>query len=283
MQAIINNNLSDFDHNIFKHIGHISRNKIRYILLHLTNGLIYQAGNFSFTGKYQRKLALVSAHFAYLSDCALILFGGGLKRKESLNGRFGDVLSYMYFATAILKRFKYEGQIKEDKIFAEYALQYCFAQIHIGFSEIYRNFGSGFVGILFNYVMGPFYKLNSVGKNPKDKLTFKITKFICRDSKTRDRHTNNIFTSKDPKEITCKLEDALQLIGKCEAAQQKIKQAIRTKKIEKNLRNDFQILYNKKIISLTERDKLIKLEALRNDIIQVDSFAVKDYLKHNLA
>jgi acyl-CoA dehydrogenase len=45
-----------------------------------------------------------------MADTSMLLLGGKLKFKESLSGRLGDVLSQLYIASAMLKRYEDEGR-----------------------------------------------------------------------------------------------------------------------------------------------------------------------------
>ena len=84
--------------NFFGHLNHLFSNVTRSIILSLTRGYFRKPLDWSFVAKYERKNCLVFCNIClFLADIALAKFGGNLKRKEKLNGRFGDVLSAMYF------------------------------------------------------------------------------------------------------------------------------------------------------------------------------------------
>ena len=92
------------------------------------------------TAKYYRRLARMSAAFAFLADLALLLLGGALKRKEKLSGRFADALSFMYLDSAVLKRFEDTGRPAADLPLVEWAVKYCLYQVQDALDEILRNF-----------------------------------------------------------------------------------------------------------------------------------------------
>ena len=52
---------------------------------------------------------------ALMADTSMLLLGGKLKFKESLSGRLGDVLSQLYIASAMLKRYEDEGRPVGDQ------------------------------------------------------------------------------------------------------------------------------------------------------------------------
>ena len=68
------------------------------------------ARNRTEAARWWRRLAWASSSFALLADLALLSLGGGLKRRGKLSGRFADALSWIYFATCVLRRFEAEGR-----------------------------------------------------------------------------------------------------------------------------------------------------------------------------
>ncbi|MDA0902316.1 MAG: acyl-CoA dehydrogenase, partial [Proteobacteria bacterium] len=92
MIALEKGDIKAFDKAFFTHFGHMFKNKVRAIILGLTRGYIFTPHTGGLIGKYERKLAWASANFAFLADLAVLLYGGNLKKKEKINGRFGDIL-----------------------------------------------------------------------------------------------------------------------------------------------------------------------------------------------
>jgi acyl-CoA dehydrogenase len=60
-------------------------------------------------------LAVLSAKFACMSDIALLLLTGSLKRKEMVSGRFADAICAMYEISACLKLYEEKFQ-NDDKV-----------------------------------------------------------------------------------------------------------------------------------------------------------------------
>ena len=65
----------------------------------------------------------MSLAFAVTAEMALISLGGGLKRKESLSGRLGDVLSLLYLGSAVLKHHHDNGSPEDELPLLEWACQ----------------------------------------------------------------------------------------------------------------------------------------------------------------
>ncbi|MDX8384654.1 MAG: acyl-CoA dehydrogenase domain-containing protein, partial [Ghiorsea sp.] len=102
--------ISAFDDILLKHAAHVSSNMATSLLSAISGGLLLPSPQSGETAVYYRQLHRFSAAFASLSDIALLLLGGDLKRKEKLSGRFADALGYMYLCSATLWRFQQEGK-----------------------------------------------------------------------------------------------------------------------------------------------------------------------------
>src|SRR3546814_18469378 len=72
--------------------------------------------------RYYRQLARYACAFALLADVSMALLGGSLKRRERLSARLGDILSQMYLASAVLKRFEDDGRQAADAPLAHWSL-----------------------------------------------------------------------------------------------------------------------------------------------------------------
>ena len=147
--ALENGDNNAFDEAFFNHIKHLFNNLSRSILLSLTRGYLISPTKRDLISKYQRKISWCSATFALLADIAMARFGGNLKRKEKINGRFGDALSALYFATCILRKFKENGSPKSEEALVEHALKEQFCKAQYAIEGLYQNLFTGFVGIIF--------------------------------------------------------------------------------------------------------------------------------------
>jgi acyl-CoA dehydrogenase len=278
MKALHNDDLSAFDHNFWAHVGHLVRNKFRFILLYLTRGYLHIPTQKGVIGKYERKLTWASAEFAYTADLALAIYGGGIKLKERVNSRFGDILSNMLLATCAMRRFEAEGERKEDKIAMEYAVQYCLAEIQKAFSELYDNMGSP-----FKYTLGFMARINPFGGVPSDKLGHKLAMKLMERGGLRDNLTTEIYLPKDDEESLGRLEKAFNLALEAEDLLAKIKLAMKEKKLPKGKpENMIAEALEANIITELEAASLKKAREVWLDAVQVDSFAIDDYLSYEM-
>ena len=87
-----------------------------------------------------RQLGRYSSAFALAVDIALLALGGGLKRDEMISARFGDLLSELYLLSAVLKRWKDEGEQEADLPLVAWCMDNGFATIEARIDEILAQF-----------------------------------------------------------------------------------------------------------------------------------------------
>jgi len=270
IQALQDGDAAVFDRAIWPHLGLLVRNLFRTKLLYLTRGRLAHSPVSGPTAIYYRKLAWASATFALLSDLALLSFGGSLKRKEKLTGRFADVLSWMYLGTATLRRFEAEGQQADDLPTVHWVMQYALAQIQDAFEGIFSNLDIPLLGSLLKGPGLTFWRLNPMGTLPSDRLGSQVAQALQKGGEVRDRLTTGIYIPSDPDQALGRLEYAFNLTHQVAPLLKKIKQAN-----PKNLSRSANLAENAnslELISEAEKDLLQEAEIARNDAIQVDAF-----------
>ena len=282
MKALMSGDLAKFDDNFFRHIGHLFRNKIRSVILSLSRGYLYSPKSTGLVGRYEARLAWASASFAYLADVALAIYGGNIKRKEKLNGRFGDILSNMYLASSVMRRFVAEGKKNEDKAYFIWSMEYCFSEIQVAFTDIFRNLCKGPLGFIYRVFGGFYNRINPIAQVKNDELSHKLAASLMEDSKTRDRLTSDVFIAKDQNDQLAKLEHCFRELKKSDKIYKKVKIAISNGKLDKNSENLYKQAVKEKIISATEKAQLETVDKLQLDAVEVDSFEQKDYLSHKM-
>jgi acyl-CoA dehydrogenase len=267
-----------FDRVFWSHIGWTIRNGCRAVLLNLTRGHLERSPISGETSHYYSKLAWGSATFAFLADLVLIGFGGTLKRREKITGRFADVLSWMYLGTATLRRFEAEGCQTEDLPFVHWAMQYSFAQIQEAFVGILSNMPIPLVGGLLRGAIAWWWRLNPIGTMPSDQLGSEIAHSMITPGAQRDRLTADIYIpasdSLDANEALGRLERAFLLSAQAELILQKIKSASRAGQLpDRKPEQLIEAALTCGAIAPEEAKLIREAEVARNDAIQVDAFS----------
>ncbi|QOR62743.1 acyl-CoA dehydrogenase [Sulfurovum sp. ST-21] len=253
IEALEEGDIEAFDDLLFSHIGHVVRNKARALVLGMTRGYAYPAVSRGKAKRYEQKLAWASARFAYLSDLTLGVVGASLKRRESVSGRFGDILAQMYLITAALKRFDVEGRPKSDEVFLEVAVEEAFGKIDLAFKGILENLLPGISGIPFRFLSW-YTAMNPMGKTIKDTSLHRIAKELTENDSVRQRICTNIYMG----ERQTQLKEATHKMQSVKTALEKEKKG--------------------EMLSEEEAIELAAARVLQHEIITVDSFEHDVYM-----
>jgi len=268
-----------FDRALWHHLGAMIRNGFRASLLSLTRGALASSPVKGPTARYYRQLAWASATFAFLTDLALFSLGGSLKRREKVTGRFADILSWMYLGTATLRRFEAEGAQPEDLPLVHWAMHYTFAQIQQAFEGLYANWPIPVLGALLRGPVSWWWRSNPIGIPPSDQLGSQVARLVQTPGAQRDRLTSGIYIPLETSESLGRLEHALRLAVQAEPVLQTLKAATRSGQLPKA--QPLQLIsaaLAMGIITEAEAELLQAAESARNDVVQVDSFTLAEYL-----
>jgi acyl-CoA dehydrogenase len=292
VSAIESNDVAQFDTAFWGHIGHVVRNMCRAILLSLTRAYITSAPPQTHpkVKVHYRRLTWASATFAILADIAMGSLGGQLKMKEKITGRFADIFSQMYMSTCVLRRFKEEGQREEDLPFVQFFLKDSMAEIQNGFDGLFDNLKIPGLRWFFKGFLGAWSRINSIGSQATDGWSHLISASMMQAGPQRDRMTDGIYWVAESThgiekvkaragiDQTARLENAFIIVTRAEAAERKIRSAIKAGSLPKKKgRASWDDALAKKIITEEEFRLLSEADHVRLDAILVDDFSEKEY------
>jgi len=278
IQALMEKDVVKFDDNFWKHIGHVFENAIRSLLLSVTRGALATSPVKGKAAKYYRRLAWASASFAFMSDIALGSYGGALKMKEKLAGRYADILSWMFLATATLRRFEAEGSRKEDEDYFKWAMDHSFYRIQTAFDEIYAEIEVTGLSWLFSGPIGMWSRLNRIGKKPSDRVGQNVAQAMQVSGEQRDRITEGIYLPLSRDEAMGKYEFALSQIEKSYPVYKKLYKATKQGIIPKSHPlKQLEVALEKGVLTQEEVDMVQSTEEARFDAITVDEFTHEEY------
>lgn len=281
VMAATTGDLKSFDRAFWSHVGSVVRNMFRSFLLSITRGYLASRGPGGALGRYYQKLSWASASFGLLTDIAMGTQGGSLKFKGKLTGRFADILSWMYLATCVLRRYEGEGRREEDLVVVKHALDHAFYQIQKGFSGLFFNLSVPGLSWVFR-LFGLWSELNPIGVAPSDKRGHELVRAFVKPSEFRDRHTKGAYIPDDTQEQLGRLDYTLTKITEAREIERKVKKAIRAKTLRKApVLAVIDEAVNQKIISAEEKEILLLAESLRWDAIQVDDFDDNEYKSYS--
>ena len=260
----------DFDKAFFGHIGFFISNLSRSFILGLTRSRFAKSPVRGSVKHYYQQLSHMSAAFALVSDIAMMVLGGTLKRKERLSGRLADIFSQLYIASCILKHYEDQGANKDDLPMVQWGCDMSLNIAQHRLSEILRNFPVRWVAKLLRFIVFP---TGNYFRTPGDSLDHTIASILLAPSPTRDRLTDGIFVSDDPNDSVGRLEIALSKVIESDLIENRINHAVKAGNLkegpQESLLKEAVILG---IINQEELDVLHEGLVARKNAIKVDAF-----------
>ena len=260
----------EFDANLFGHIGFAISNAVRSWVLGLAGSRISKAPGDAYTRRYYRKLNRYSANLALVADTSMLLLGGKLKFKEKLSGRLGDVLSQLYIASAMLKRYEDEGRPAAEQPLLAWAFHDSAHKIELALSGALRNFPIRPVGWLLWLLVFPWGRR---AQAPSDRLGRRAAALLMSPCDARDRLAEGTFLTPCANNPAGRINSYLPKVILAEPVERKFLKALKTSDIEAL---DFASQLAEGVaegwITAEERTQLEELRVMTLDAIMVDDF-----------
>nr|WP_257175193.1 acyl-CoA dehydrogenase FadE [Colwellia sp. M166] len=267
--------LNDFDHALFGHIGFAISNICRSVWFSFTGSYALGAPYNDKTRRYYQLMTRFSSNLAMLSDIAMLTLGGDLKRKERISARLGDILSYLYLASATLKRYNDEGRQSADLPLVQWAVEDSLYNIQQAISELINNFPNRIVAGVLKLIILP---LGCWLKKPSDETDHKVAALLQYHNETRSRLGQGQYLTREPENVLGQLEQTLEDIIACEPIFDKICRELGQRLPFYQLDLVAKKGLEANIISEEEAALLTATEIARKAVIDVDDFE-SDYLK----
>lgn len=262
--------LVHFDKALMGHMNFAFSNVIRSIILGISGARFVKAPR-GLTQRYYQYLTRFSTAFALLTDCSFLMFGGSLKRRESISARLGDILSNLYMLSAVLKHYNDEEQQIDDYPIIDWIFQNLLYETQQKFIEVLKNFPNRWVRYAVQLVIFPLGKHFS---KPNDALTHKVAQFLLSPTATRERLTHIAYLTPDATNEMAILNDALIKVIESESIEKILKAAEHNKLIRgETIVDQAKEGYSKKIISKEQLKIVLDAEEARQRVIAVDDFA----------
>lgn len=262
--------IQKFDKLFTAHLGHVFSNFMRTQILGLTRGHFSSvpANADDFSERWYQRINLLSASFATMSDVALAVLGGNLKRRELLSARLGDVHSQLFIACAILKFHSAHPRTHAEDVHAEYAVTAALYKAQEALTEFAKNFPVTWVSKLIKCIT---FIWGEIVSKPSDDLVRELGDLIMEDNPVRQHLAQYVFVSHEPEDAAGRVESTFQMLlalgplwNNYLKAQGKLAGATMAEKL--------QDAVSKNIIQPQDVTRLLEYDARRYDCILTDAF-----------
>jgi acyl-CoA dehydrogenase len=262
--------LHEFDAALFGHIGFGFSNAVRSFVLGLTFAKFGKAPGDAYTRRYYRKLNRYSAALALLADTAMGVLGGKLKFKEKISARLGDVLSYLYICSAMLKRYEDEGRPEVERPMLAWAFHESVWRMQMALDGVIRNFPVRPVAWLVHTLVFPFGRREVP---PSDRLGRRVAALITAPNAARDALVRGMYLTPNANNPVGRMHALLPDVIAAEPVERKFLKAVKANNIRAH--DYFEQLAEaakQGAISETERAMLERLRRATAEFINVDDF-----------
>jgi acyl-CoA dehydrogenase len=262
--------LKQFDKLLFQHMGYSFQNGVRSFFQGLGTWRLERSPGDKFTKQFYSRITRYSAAFGFAADVSMLTLGGSLKKREKTSARLGDVLSHLYMASAVLKRYLDQGENSADQPIVAWAMHHHFYEIEQALKMLSYNFPNKGVGFFLRRVIFP---LGTHELPPGDRLGHKAASLLLSPNETRQRLTDGIDKEESEHHFVAKMNHVLAKVIDTEPLERRILKAIKSGEINEidPVKQLAQAL-EKDIINKNEFNSLTRVRQQVAEIIAVDDF-----------
>lgn len=266
-----------FDRLLVKHAGWLASNAARAFLLGISRGWLTPGAGAMPTRHYYRQLSRIAAAFALTADVCMLVLGRSLKRRERISARLGDLLSYLYLASATLKRYEDQGCPRSDLPLVQWGVEDALHVMQGRLDEILKNLPSRTAAALLRLLIFPSGRWY---RPPADAIGSHIARLLMQPGEGLERLVAGVYRSADPRDATGQLEDAWAKVIAAEPIERKVAEAQRAGSLRLYWRaNLIEAAGKAGVISPKEAEILRQAEQAHQNVIRVDDFEPQELIR----
>ena len=266
--------LAAFEPLLLAHLGHSSNNAARTLVYGFSGGRgsPIPVNSDAFSKPWHEKINHLSAALAICSDVALGTLGGGIKRRELLSARLGDIHSELLIACSLLKYRNSQQQSEANNAHAQYALQRALHNAQQALLAFCENFPQRWLGIALRVLclpMGQRYKA------PDDEQIRLLGKLIMEPNPVRQAMKQYVFLSDKPEDAVGRVETTYQALLKVDPSWQAFSRARSKGELgdaSADLDSALEEAVRQGVIAEADVQPLKKYDQLRFDCVLTDDF-----------
>jgi acyl-CoA dehydrogenase len=270
--------LTAFDRLLFKHLGYGLSNAARSFVMAVTLARFTDVPVAGPTRRYYQHINRYSASFALITDAAMFTLGGALKRRELLSARLGDILSYLYLASMVLKHYQDQGEPPEDLPLVEWSCRTLLYKTQEQLHGLLRNFPNRWVAAILRFFIFPRGRTYFA---PSDELGQEIVELIINPTPTRERLSAGIYKTVEPGNQIGLLQQAMEIAEQVKPLERRVFDARRAGDIKADdIPGQIDEAEQKGVLTPAEAEAVRAFDARMLDVTGVDDFAPEDLRRH---
>jgi acyl-CoA dehydrogenase len=271
--------LVEFDRLLFKHVGYALSNAARSLVMAMTLARFTDVPSTGPTRRYYQHINRYSASFALIADAAMLALGGELKRKELLSARLGDILSYLYLASMVLKHHQDQGEPPDDLPLVEWSCRSLLYKTQEQLHGLLRNFPNRIVAALLRFAIFPRGRTYSA---PSDELGQQIVELIINPTATRERLTAGAYKTIEPGNQIGLLQQAMEYAERIKPIERRVFDAHRAGEINADdTPGQIAEAESKGIITAAEAEDLRGFDRKVMEVTGVDDFDPSELVRRH--
>ena len=267
----------EFDTAFFKHAGYLVSNVVRSLVLGLTGsrGVSTSGGPYK---RHMQKITRYCSALGLLSDVAMGVLGGRLKRMERLSERLGAVVGHLYSACAVLHYANHHKDV-DMKDFVNWSMKKLLTEVEQNIVAFLHNFPNRVLASVLRFWIFPF-GVRSTSPSDQDDARLAVA-LQAKSSPVRDALTDILYKEPTPHNPIGQFEQTLAAVLDCAESE---KTVLRARKEGKLSGNDFEqwvaSAKTQHIVTDEQASKLLRMHEMRMDIIHVDDFSYETLTGH---
>lgn len=263
--------LREFDAALLGHAGFTVRNFARALFHGITGARLAAGHGPAALRRYYREMSRLCAAFAFAADLSMLTLGGSLKRREKLSARLGDVLSQIYLASAVLKRFADDGHPPADLPLVHWCLRDALHRAGQALAGVVSNFPASSAALALRLAAFP---LGARLAPPSDALGAAVARLITEAGETRERLARDVFMPLRDNDPVGRLRVALDLLPDVEALEARLRLGVEEGRLEDHGGAPGRLAAAQAagLLSAEEAALLARYERIRTAAIDVDDF-----------
>lgn len=200
----------------------------------------------------------------------MMILGANLKRKEKLSSRLGDMLSSLYLASAVLKRFHEDGEPKADLPLVEWSCQQLLHECEMAMNGVITNFPQRWARIVLRLILTPF---GTIRHRPNDQLGHQLARILIEPNDSRSRLTRLVYKKASDNCPVGRLEETFYKICAAEELERKVMRAVKDNVLKSlTMLQQIEEALVCGLLTKDEAKQLREAELARQDVIKVDDF-----------